>query len=196
MARPRATGRNGQRRSLKMVVTGPYGAGKTTLISSISEIPVLSTERPVTDDDGEAVAKRATTVAMDFGRLSIGDDLALHLYGTPGQRRFDFMWEILADGMLGFVVLVDGATDETIADTKQILSFFTETAQVPYVVAVTKVDEGEDDAVAEARTQLEIPDEVRVVSCDARDRESVKVVIVELLQTVLEEVAGSVPANA
>ena len=180
-----------------MVVTGAYGAGKTTLIGSLSEIPVLSTERPVSDNDVDGpAAKRATTVAMDFGRLSVGDDLALHLFGTPGQRRFDFMWEILADGMLGFVVLVDGANEDSITETEQILSFFTDAAQVPYVVAVTKIDAGEDGATDRAREQLGIPEHVRVVACDARDRESVKVVIIELLQTVLEGIEGAVPANA
>ena len=205
VARPRATGRSSQRRSLKMVVTGPFDAGKTTLIQSISEIPVLSTERSVSDNGYDsAVSSRATTVAMDFGRLSIGEDLALHLFGTPGQRRFDFMWEILADGMLGFVVMVDGSDEASIAGTKETLEFFTGAAQVPYIVAVNKVAEDDEGAITTVRDALGVADEIRVVACDARDRESVKTVLVELLLTVLEQVSEetdtdtshAVPANA
>ncbi len=91
--------------TVKMVVTGPFSSGKTEFIRSISEIEVVSTEREVTSDN-ERREKDATTVAMDFGRITVDDDLVLYLFGTPGQRRFDFMWEILAEGMLGFIVMV------------------------------------------------------------------------------------------
>jgi signal recognition particle receptor subunit beta len=91
--------------TVKMVISGAVNAGKTEFIKSISEIEVVSTERRATDDT--KLIKKETTVAMDFGRIAIADDLVLHLFGTPGQKRFDFMWEILSEGMLGLVILVD-----------------------------------------------------------------------------------------
>jgi GTPase SAR1 family protein len=94
--------------TVKMVITGPFSSGKTEFIRSISEIEVVSTEREISSE-AEKKQKDATTVAMDFGRITVDDDLVLYLFGTPGQRRFDFMWEILAEGMLGFVVMVDSA---------------------------------------------------------------------------------------
>ena len=188
------TGRpQGQTRSVKVVVTGPFGAGKTSLISTISEIDVLSTEKAVTDGPA-GNAKTRTTVAMDFGRLTVADDLALYLFGTPGQKRFDFMWEILAEGMLGFIVLVDGQRDEAIAESRDILDFFRTTADVPFVVAVTKVSAGDTSAPKRIRRALDLPDSIRVVACDARDRDSVKGVLLELLYAVLDEVEEREPA--
>jgi small GTP-binding protein len=179
-------------RSVKIVVTGPFGAGKTSLISTISEIDVLSTEQGVSD--GAVGTKSSTTVAMDFGRLTIDADLALYLFGTPGQKRFDFMWEILAEGMLGFVVLVDASRAEATAEAAEILHFFRETASVPYVVAVNKWDGDAAAAVAKVRKDLELPADVRAIPCSALDRESVKSVLLELLYAVLDEVEELQPA--
>jgi small GTP-binding protein len=173
-------------RSVKIVVTGPFGAGKTSLISTISEIDVLSTEKAVTDE-GRA-HKQNTTVAMDFGRLTIDTDLALYLFGTPGQKRFDFMWEILAEGMLGFVVMVDGARDETLAEATETLRFFRDSAQVPYIVAVNKTPGDPSTAVSRVREALDLDDDVRAVACNALDRDSVKDVLLELLYAVLDEI--------
>jgi len=105
-----------------MVVTGPFSSGKTQFIASISEIDVVKTERKITSE-AEAI-KQSTTVAMDFGRISVDSDLILYLFGTPGQKRFDFMWEILSEGMLGFVVLVDNTRPETFREAKSILETF------------------------------------------------------------------------
>jgi signal recognition particle receptor subunit beta len=105
--------------TVKMVVTGPFSAGKTQFIRTISEIDVVSTERKLTSD-AERI-KESTTVAMDFGRITIDEDLILYLFGTPGQRRFDFMWEILTEGMLGFIVLIDSVRPETFREAKHIL---------------------------------------------------------------------------
>src|SRR5919205_1217377 len=108
--------------AVKIVVTGPFAAGKTTLIRTISEITVLSTEKDITD---ETVARKPeTTVAMDFGRITIDRDLVLYLFGTPGQERFDFMWEILGEGMLGYVVLVDASRAESLEEAVPILAAF------------------------------------------------------------------------
>ena len=173
-------------RSVKIVVTGPFGAGKTSLISTISEIDVLSTEKAVTDE-GRA-QKQNTTVAMDFGRLTIDTDLALYLFGTPGQRRFDFMWEILAEGMLGFVVMVDAEREEALAEANETLAFFRESAEVPYIVAVNKSAADPQSAVERARKALNLEDNVRAVACNALDRDSVKEVLLELLYAVLDQI--------
>ncbi|MDP9406286.1 MAG: ATP/GTP-binding protein [Actinomycetota bacterium] len=194
MPPPRATASKGRRRSrsVKIVVTGPFGAGKTTLIGTISEIPVLSTEKQVTDET--RAVKPNTTVAMDFGRLTIDRELQLYLFGTPGQKRFDFMWQILAEGMLGFIVLVDGQRDESLPEAREILVFFRDVARVPYVVAVTKAADDPDVAVKRARAELDLDDAVRVVACDAHDRGSVKDVLLELLYAALDDVGVEQPA--
>lgn len=96
--------------TVKMVITGPFSAGKTEFIRTISEIDVVSTDRKISSD-AERSQKDQTTVAMDFGRITVDDDLVLYLFGTPGQKRFDFMWEILSEGMLGFIVIVDSSRD-------------------------------------------------------------------------------------
>jgi uncharacterized protein len=178
--------------SLKIVVTGPFGAGKTSLISTISEIDVLSTEKGVTDRPAEDKPK--TTVAMDFGRLTVDEDLALYLFGTPGQKRFDFMWEILAEGMLGFVVMIDAQRPDATEEAADILQFFRDTATVPFVVAVNKWEHDAAAAVAGARSRLGLGSDVRVVACDALERESVKDVLLELLYAVLDDIEEPEPA--
>ena len=124
--------------TVKMVVTGPFNAGKTAFIQSVSEIDVVSTERKITAE-AEKI-KETTTVAMDFGRITVDDDLVLYLFGTPGQKRFDFMWEILSEGMLGFIVMVDSTRPETFREARSILETFRAYAPTPYVVAANKQD--------------------------------------------------------
>ena len=106
--------------TVKIVVTGPFNAGKTEFIQSVSEIDVVSTERKISSKKEKV--KEATTVAMDFGRITVDEDLVLYLFGTPGQKRFDFMWEILSEGMLGFIVIVDSNRPETFREARTILS--------------------------------------------------------------------------
>ncbi|MDX1659326.1 MAG: ATP/GTP-binding protein [Nitriliruptorales bacterium] len=180
-------GRNGMR-TVKVVVTGPFGAGKTTFIQTISEITVLSTEKQVSDHT--RALKGHTTVAMDFGRITVAEGLALYLFGTPGQERFDFMWEILAEGMLGFVLMVDHDREESLDEAGRILEFFTDIADVPFIVAVNKVDEEPESAVEAARSKLAIPEGVKVVPIDAREREDVKQSLITLLYTVLEQLTS------
>src|SRR5688572_24111589 len=190
MADPRTSA--GRAPSVKIVVTGPFGAGKTSLISTISEIDVLSTEKGVTD--GVSGTKTKTTVAMDFGRLTVDEELALYLFGTPGQRRFEFMWEILAEGMLGFIVMVDAQREESLEESREILAFFRESADVPFVVAVNKAGDDPDGAIERTRAALDLPADVRLVSCNALDRDSVKDVLLALLYVVLDEVDEREPA--
>jgi len=184
MAAPRTRRRGGQ--AVKVVVTGPFAAGKTTLIRTISEITVLSTERGITDSTRRRKAE--TTVAMDFGRITIDRDLVLYLFGTPGQDRFDFMWEILGEGMIGYLLLVDAARDESIQEAAGILDAFRTMARVPFVVGLNRAG-GDDHLLVESvRSRLEIPSDIAILPCDATDKESVKNVLLALLYAVLDEV--------
>jgi uncharacterized protein len=176
--------RGGQ--AVKIVVTGPFAAGKTTLIRTISEITVLSTERGITDST--RARKAETTVAMDFGRITIDRDLVLYLFGTPGQERFDFMWEILGEGMLGYVVLVDAEREDSIAEAAAILDAFRRMARVPYVVALNRSSGLAEDDERQIRDTLGLAPEVALLPCDATDKESVKAVLLALLYSVLDEV--------
>ena len=184
MATPRTRRRGGQ--AVKVVVTGPFAAGKTTLIRTISEITVLSTERGITDSTRKRKAE--TTVAMDFGRITIDRDLVLYLFGTPGQDRFDFMWEILGEGMIGYLLLVDAAREESVQEAAGILEAFRTMARVPYVVALNRAASDNNALVDDVRTRLEIPSDIAILPCDATDKESVKNVLLALLYAVLDEV--------
>ncbi|MDH3675347.1 MAG: ATP/GTP-binding protein [Anaerolineae bacterium] len=170
--------------TVKMVITGPFSAGKTEFIQSVSEIDVVSTERKISSD-AERV-KEDTTVAMDFGRITVDDDLVLYLFGTPGQRRFDFMWEILSEGMLGFIVLVDSVRPETFREAKHILEVFRTYASTPYVVAANKQDLPDAWSPDDVRIALKIERGIKVLSCVARDKETVKEVLLELLYSILD----------
>ncbi len=170
--------------TVKMVVTGPFAAGKTQFVQTISEIDVVATERKLSTDSERI--KNETTVAMDFGRITVDEDLVLYLFGTPGQRRFDFMWQILSEGMLGFVVVLDSTRPETFREARHILDTFREYAPVPYVVAVNKQDEKDAWSPEDLRIALKIASDVKVVPCVAIDRDSVKRVLLELLYSILE----------
>lgn len=167
-----------------MVITGPFSAGKTQFIQSVSEIDVVATERKISSD-AERV-KEDTTVAMDFGRITVDDDLVLYLFGTPGQRRFDFMWEILSEGMLGFIVLVDSVRPETFREARHILEVFKSYASTPYVIAANKQDLPDAWSPEDVRIALKIEKDVKVLGCVARDKETVKAVLLELLYSILE----------
>jgi len=172
--------------TVKMVVTGPFSAGKTEFIRSVSEIDVVSTERKVSSASEKSV-KEATTVAMDFGRITVDEDLVLYLFGTPGQRRFDFMWEILSEGMLGFIVMVDSTRPETFREARSILETFHAYAPTPYVVSANKQDMKEAWDIEDMRHVLRLDSKVKLVSCVATDRDSVKTILLELLYSILSE---------
>jgi uncharacterized protein len=184
--------RRGGGNAVKIVVTGPFSAGKTTLIRTISEITVLSTEKDITDET--ASRKNETTVAMDFGRITIDRDLVLYLFGTPGQERFDFMWEILGEGMLGYVLLV-ATREDSIEEAVGILSAFRKMARVPFVVALNRAEGLDEEEEERVRAVLELTPDVPVVPCDAVDRESVKSVLLALLYAVVDSLdAAATPA--
>jgi hypothetical protein len=174
--------------TVKMVVTGPFNAGKTEFIQSVSEIDVVSTERKISLE-AEKV-KQTTTVAMDFGRITVDDDLVLYLFGTPGQRRFDFMWEILSEGMLGFIVMVDSTRPETFREARNILETFRAYAPTPYVVAANKQDKEEAWDIGDMRIALRLDPKVKFLPCVATDKETVKTVLLELLYSILAEMEG------
>ena len=170
--------------TVKMVVTGPFNAGKTEFIRTISEIEVVSTERKISDVTTRV--KKETTVAMDFGRITVDNDLVLYLFGTPGQKRFDFMWEILSEGMLGFVILVDSIRPETFREARRILDIFRGYASTPYVVAANKQDMEDAWPPEDLRIALKVDPNVKLLPCVATNKESVKHVLLELLYTILE----------
>lgn len=172
--------------TVKMVVTGPFNAGKTEFIRSVSEIDVVSTERKITDLTSRV--KKETTVAMDFGRITVDEELVLYLFGTPGQKRFDFMWEILSEGMLGFVVLVDSVRPETFREARRILDIFRSYASTPYVVAANKQDATDAWSTEDLRIALKIQPNIKLLPCVATDKESVKTVLLELLYCILDTV--------
>ena len=169
-------------RAFKIVVTGPFNSGKTTFISAISEIEVVSTERAT----GASGKKGSTTVAMDFGRITLRDGDALHLFGTPGQERFDFMWEILGEGMLGYVVLVDGSDPESLYESERIVKRFEGLSGVPFVIGVTRGDRANCFSAETVRDRLVPSGNVDVLTCDARKLKDVKEVLLALLERVLE----------
>jgi small GTP-binding protein len=170
--------------TVKMVVTGPFNAGKTEFIRSVSEIDVVSTERKISDVTSRV--KRETTVAMDFGRITVDEELVLYLFGTPGQKRFDFMWEILSEGMLGFVVLVDSIRPETFREARRILDIFRGYATTPYVVAANKQDMEDAWSPEDLRIALKIRPDIKLLPCVATSKESVKSILLELLYSILE----------
>lgn len=171
--------------TVKMVVTGPFNAGKTEFIQSVSEINVVSTERKISSQ-AERV-KNTTTVAMDFGRITVDQDLVLYLFGTPGQKRFDFMWEILSEGMLGFIVIIDSTRPETFREARGILETFRAYAPTPYVVAANKQDMPDAWELEDIRLALRLGANVKLLPCVATKKETVKTVLLELLYSILAE---------
>ncbi len=172
--------------ALKVLVAGGFGVGKTTLVSSCSEIMPLRTEEHITDassgiDDLTGVeAKTTTTVVMDFGRIRITEDVVLYLFGTPGQDRFWFLWDELAVGALGAVVMAD---TRRLADCFPSVDYF-ERRGTPFLVAVNCFYGEQRHSVDKVRAALDLDPGVPVVLCDARDKESSKLVLVTLVQHV------------
>ncbi|GAA3243227.1 ATP/GTP-binding protein [Dactylosporangium siamense] len=173
--------------AIKILVAGGFGAGKTTLVGAVSEIRPLQTEESLTaagigtDDLTGVERKSTTTVAMDFGRITIGQDVVLYLFGTPGQDRFWFLWDELALGALGAVVLAD---TRRLADCFPSIDYF-ERRNTPFVVAVNCFDDASSYTEAEVREALDLDGHVPLLLCDARDRESSKAVLIGLVEHVL-----------
>ena len=176
--------------TVKMVITGPFNSGKTAFIQSVSEIDVVATERKISSEIEKI--KETTTVAMDFGRITVDQDLVLYLFGTPGQKRFDFMWEILSEGMLGFIVMVDSTRPETFREARSILETFRAYAPTPYVVTANKQDLADAWDIDDMRIALRLDPNLKFLPCVATSKDSVKNVLLELLYSILAEMeAGS-----
>jgi uncharacterized protein len=172
-------------RTAKLVVTGPFGAGKSTLLSTLVGPGALGTEHLVSRGRGTPPGR--TTVAMESARLPVAEDLALALYATPGQDRFGFLWEILADRLLGYVLLVDATRPDTMPAARHVRGHFESQVQVPSTVGLTRVRGDLEPIERRIRAELELPSEVPVLSIDARDRDDAKRLIHSVLVQALED---------
>jgi signal recognition particle receptor subunit beta len=173
--------------AFKILIAGGFGAGKTTLVGAVSEVRPLHTEEALTrgsvglDDLSGVGGKKTTTVAMDFGRITMGAHLALYLFGTPGQERFWFMWDELSYGALGAVVLAD---TRRLSDCFPSVDYF-EKRQLPFVVAINCFDGAPHYDPEDVRIALDLDPKVPAVLCDARKRHSVKEVLITLVERAL-----------
>ena len=174
-----------QIKKIKVVIAGPFAAGKTQFINTVSEIKTVKTERRI-QRLNEKYVKDYTTVVMDFGKIRINDEHELYLFGTPGQFRFDFMWEILGEGALGIIILVDSTDPTTFHEARKIINFFQSRFPVPIVVGANKQDLPNAWSPEDVRIALDIDEEegIPVIPVSAIDKESVKNALLTLFEII------------
>jgi len=180
---------------MRLVVTGSVGAGKSTFIRSISEIEAVDTDRQATDETAQM--KQRTTVAMDFGRLQFGPDMALHIYGTPGQARFDFMWDILIRKAHAYILLVAAHRPNEFRYARRILSFMNQRQQIPMMIGITHMDcpgAWEEENIAIALGYVNEKNQPPIVRVNATETASVALALIELVQYCLEN--ASMPVTS
>jgi uncharacterized protein len=170
----------------KIVVTGPFASGKTQFVKSGSDVDAVITEKRITTEDRGIKAE--TTVAMDFGRVEVDGD-TVHLFGTPGQTRFQFMWEILAKEMNGFIVLADSTDPASFPDAAELVETFSSFVDVPYIVVATRADIEGGVSLEDVRRGTQVSADVPVVYCDATDKASVSRVVTEIVELLKKQSA-------
>lgn len=173
-----------EKQIVKLVITGPVNAGKTTMVQNLSDTQIAATDVAATDQVSQL--KAMTTVGLDFGILKIDDSLEMHLFGTPGQARFNFMWKILSKGAIGAIFLVDSTSDESMLEMKKMFEYFSEHVDLPVVVGATKQDLPGAKSPDEIAALLELGDTM-VIPVDARVKEGSKMLALTLLGNALVE---------
>ncbi len=168
-------------KTYKIIVTGPFNSGKTAFISTISDIDVVTTERRITTEDRGI--KSETTVAMDYGRVEL-DDKIVHLHGTPGQARFDFMWEILAKEMNGFIVLADSTDTPSFPEVGNLIKLFSDFHAVPYLIVANKTDQDGAASLIQVRRGTNAAENITVMPCVALHKTSVRQVLLQIVELI------------
>jgi len=167
---------------VKLVITGPVNAGKTTMVQNLSDSQIAATDVAATDHVSQL--KTMTTVGLDFGILKIDDTLELHLFGTPGQSRFNFMWNILSKGAIGAIFLVDSTSDDSLQEMKKMFDYFAKNVDLPVVVGATKQDMEGAKSIEELKELLNLGD-IMIIPVDARKKEESKILALTLLGNAL-----------
>lgn len=154
----------------KIIVVGPFNAGKTEFVRAASDIPIVTTEQPISNELRSV--KDETTVAMDYGQVRVGEDL-IHLYGTPGQPRFDFMLDILSQGIDAAIMLVDSADRRSFSEARRLLRFLKSKGRLPLLVVASKQDEKGSTSAQSTGQALRLPDDIPIVGCSISDKSSI-----------------------
>lgn len=170
---------------LKLVISGSVNAGKTTFIKTISEIEPITTDEWATEAEVKE-KKSLTTVALDYGRLTVDDSLVLNIYGTPGQKRFDFMWEVLSENAFGVIFLADTTSKDDITKTREIIDFFQTKINLPYIICLTKLDVPSSLGIETASAEY-IHFSAPIIPINTTEKEDVKMAMMKLIETVISD---------